>query len=195
MISIKEYAEKHGITYEAVRKQVKRYAGDLEGHIIVANKTQMLDEEAERYLDEKRAGNPVAAYSTERADELERLKDNNMLLLAKIAELQDQIISNNKLLAEAQASKLMLEAKDSELKSKDVIINTLETASNESASKIKRLEENLAVEMSAKEEAEEKVQSVTDEYEKEKQLREEAEEKIKKLQSRGFWDRLLNKEV
>ena len=43
MISIRDYAKKNNVSYEAIRKQVKRYENELRGHIIKKSRTQFLD--------------------------------------------------------------------------------------------------------------------------------------------------------
>lgn len=92
MISMKEYAEKHDISYEAVRKQVKRYQNDLKPHIHKVGRVNYLDEEAEAFLDEKRSKNPVIVVEDDRKNEIQRLYDENKALLLKITELQSLLI-------------------------------------------------------------------------------------------------------
>ena len=65
MISIKEYAEKHNISYEAARKQIVRYSKELEGHITRQNRKQFIDEYAEEFLNERRQQNPVVVVAEE----------------------------------------------------------------------------------------------------------------------------------
>ena len=53
-ISIKDYAKQKGVTYEAIRKQISRYKNELEGHIVVDHRRQLLDETAVAILDKHR---------------------------------------------------------------------------------------------------------------------------------------------
>ena len=44
MITIRDYAKENNVSYEAIRKQIKRYEDELNGHIIKQNRTQFLDD-------------------------------------------------------------------------------------------------------------------------------------------------------
>lgn len=92
MISLKDYAAKNHVSYEAVRQQVKRYAGELEGHIIKISRTQYLDDEAVAFLDAKRKVHPVIVQETSKDQEIQALQDENKALLLKVTELQDQLL-------------------------------------------------------------------------------------------------------
>lgn len=91
MISLKEYAQNKGISYEAVRKQVNRYKTDLEGHIHKMGRTQYLDEDAEAFLDGKRAENPIIIMESSKDEEIEALKAENKALLIKVASIQEEM--------------------------------------------------------------------------------------------------------
>ncbi len=56
-ISLKDYANELGISYEAVRQQVNKKQSELEGHIKNIGKTRFLDEEARRILSTKKPHN------------------------------------------------------------------------------------------------------------------------------------------
>ena len=72
MISFKEYATDHRISYEAVRKQVSRYEKELSGHIEKRNRKQYLDDYAVKFLDERRNSNVVAVLSDDIKNEAAR---------------------------------------------------------------------------------------------------------------------------
>lgn len=74
MISLKEYAKKNHITYEAVRAQVSRYREQLDEHIIQDGRTQYLDEIAVAFLDERRQKNPVVVYQQGKDEAIESLR-------------------------------------------------------------------------------------------------------------------------
>lgn len=59
MISIKDYAAQKNVSYEAVRKQIKRYETQLDGHLERVGRTLYLDDDAVAFLDDKRKKNPV----------------------------------------------------------------------------------------------------------------------------------------
>ena len=94
MISFKEYATDHRISYEAVRKQVSRYEKELAGHIEKRNRKQYLDDYAVKFLDERRNSNVVAVLSDDIKNEAarnEELQEENKQLLYKIAQLEEQL--------------------------------------------------------------------------------------------------------
>ena len=53
MVTLKQFADDQGISYEAVRRQVVRYADDLRGHVVRKQHTQYLDDEAVAFLKER----------------------------------------------------------------------------------------------------------------------------------------------
>ena len=100
MISIKDYAERNHISYEAARKQVARYRDDLLGHIIIQGRTQYLDDDAVAFLDEHRAANPVVIIEGDKNTQIEELKIQNENLKLRVMELQDQLIKSKDALLE-----------------------------------------------------------------------------------------------
>lgn len=112
MLSLKEYATNKGVSYEAVRKQVKRYKSELEGHISKVNRTQYLDDEAVAFLDTKRQENPVILLQVDKDEEIQRLSNENKMLLLKVTELQDALLREKDTVKELQTEKIaLLEAK------------------------------------------------------------------------------------
>lgn len=87
-MQIKDYAMSRGITYEAVRRQLKQYAKDLEGHVTKKGKTYLLDDQAVTILDGHRINKTVVVEPTDNMvkDEVERLK-------AEIDQLKNQVIA------------------------------------------------------------------------------------------------------
>lgn len=96
MLSLKDYAQSAGVSYEAVRQQVNRYKMELSGHIQKEGRTQFLDDEAIAFLDRKRQENPVVKMAAE-IKELETVlqaKDEQIKLLReKIALLESELES------------------------------------------------------------------------------------------------------
>ena len=96
MISIKDYAKAHGISYEAVRQQVSRYAGrEMDGfrlsdHITKIDRTQYIDDEGAAFLDSRRAKNPVIIQQEERDETIERLRNRVDELQARLITAQDE---------------------------------------------------------------------------------------------------------
>lgn len=99
MITLKDYAEKHNVSYEAVRQQVARYAEreedgfKLSDHISKVDRTQYLDDEAVAFLDQKRAKNPVVIMESSKDEEIERLKSDLDMLRVRIDGLQTKLIA------------------------------------------------------------------------------------------------------
>ena len=93
MISLKDYAAKRNITYEAVRKSVARYKDELDGHIIKIDRTQFLDDEAEAFLDEKRQKNPVVIIQQDKDEQIEQLRRENEQLKDKLIAAQEALLN------------------------------------------------------------------------------------------------------
>lgn len=94
MITFKQYAADHRISYESVRKQVQRYKDDLAGHVLKQHRTQYLDDYAVNFLNERRNRTVVISLSEEAQKEAERvgnLQEENKQLLYKIAQLEEQL--------------------------------------------------------------------------------------------------------
>ena len=115
MISIKEYAKSRKISYEAARKQIVRYAEELESHIIKSDRTQYLDEYAVEILDEKRQSNPIIILETAKDEELSQLRNEKEVLLIKVATLQEELLNSQKEIKMLHQEKIeRLEQKDQE---------------------------------------------------------------------------------
>lgn len=61
VLTIKEYANSRGISYNSARKMVERYRDVLGSSITVNGRTQQLHTDAIIYLDKKRAASPDPA--------------------------------------------------------------------------------------------------------------------------------------
>ena len=110
MESIKNYAKARNISYEAARKQVKRYAAELEGHIRTQNRTQYLDNYAVELLDSHRQSSPIVIMQQDKDDELQQLRQENKALLQQVAALQDKLLTARGSAIEAAKQTVMLEA-------------------------------------------------------------------------------------
>lgn len=113
-ITIKDYAHKCGVSYEAIRKQVGRYSDELEGHIVKHGRTLVLDEWAEDFLGAKRQGNPVVVAQADLQQQLRQLQDENKALLIKVADQADKLAGAYKQLADMQQQALQLPAAQKE---------------------------------------------------------------------------------
>lgn len=92
VISLKDYAKRHNISYEAVRKQVSRFKNELSEHIIQDGKQQLLDEEAVAFLDARREKNPISIIQQDKDDTISALEAENKNLLHQIVVLQNELL-------------------------------------------------------------------------------------------------------
>ena len=114
MQTIKEYAKNNGVTYEAIRKQIKTYEVELKEHIMKNGRTQYLDDYAVDFLNKKRANNTIIVAQADKDEEIKRLENENKALLLKVAELQDQLLKEKDSVKALQEEKIqLLEQKES----------------------------------------------------------------------------------
>lgn len=104
LITIKDYADRSGISYEAARQLINRHRDELGDHITKRKKTQYLDEEAVELLNGIRGNNELSARMSSDAEELADLRQEKAIMLQKIAEQADRISA----LAEWKAEQSML---------------------------------------------------------------------------------------
>ena len=96
MVSIKDYAKEHGVSYEAVRSQVARYMDRevdgfrLSDHISKVGRTQYIDDEGIAFLDERRSRSPIVIQQEERDETIERLRTRVDELQARLIAAQDE---------------------------------------------------------------------------------------------------------
>lgn len=182
MISIKDYAQSCGVSYEAIRKKLTQYREELDGHIMKQGRTQYLDDYAVEFLDKHR--DPQRVVQHIQADEYTKMLEfENKELLRKIAEQADMISAlsrekadNAVLIASAEANKLLLDTTKSELKElREELPQKLEAAKTEGR---KAAEEHYNKEL-----------------EPIKAERDSLKIKNEKLMNRNAWERLINKEV
>lgn len=102
MISIKDYAAQKNVSYEAVRKQIKRYETQLDGHLERVGRTLYMDDDAVAFLDEKRKKNPVVVVQEDKDKVVQGLYEENKQLLIKITALQDELIEEKSKVQELQ---------------------------------------------------------------------------------------------
>lgn len=121
MITLKEYAKERGVSYEAVRKQVVRYRGELREHIVKKDRTQYLDDEGVALLDKKRASNPIIILEHDKDQQIETLKaqldaekEKNGKLKDQIIILQNQKIEDTKQIGELREKLALLTVKKAE---------------------------------------------------------------------------------
>lgn len=122
MVSIKDFARDYGVSYEAVRRQIKRYGAELQGHIHVQGRTQYLDDVAVAFLAEHRSRPAMAVYD-DAADrhiqdlegKVKTLLEEKVLLADRISELAEWKAEKALEIAEMNQTKLMLASAQGEL--------------------------------------------------------------------------------
>ena len=94
-LSVKQYAQSRVISYEAVRRQLKTYSEELEGHVRKKNRNTYLDEEAQKILDEHRKERAVVVTASNEQTQLQidTLTRDLAELRAQYTELQNELIA------------------------------------------------------------------------------------------------------
>lgn len=106
MVTLKEYAARSHVTYEAVRQLVKTHEKALAGHIHKQGRARVLDDEACAYLDSVRKSNPVVILAESRDEEIDRLTAENKALMVQVMQLQDALLQERKRVSELQAAEV-----------------------------------------------------------------------------------------
>ena len=92
MLSIKDYAERKGVSTQAVYKQLKTHEKALEGHIQKISGKRYLDDEAVAYLDAQSENTPSVIVQNGTDELVEELRAENERLKLKVEFLQEQMI-------------------------------------------------------------------------------------------------------
>ncbi|WP_337603594.1 hypothetical protein [Acidaminococcus timonensis] len=207
MITIKDYAKQKGVSYEAIRKQIKRYEDELEGHLVKQNRFLMLDDEAVRFLDSKRSENPVIVYEQNKDEELEQLRHENKVLLIQMNTVQDQLGKvQQKLIAEMNTTKLLTsekvqyleykaqaEQKDLQLQDAAKARDAAQQKADQQEALLRLKEQQIGALTAARESAAENLQAAQTRMEELEKRAKAAEKESLRLKNRSFWDRLFNR--
>ena len=94
IMTIKQFADSQGISYEAVRKQVVRYSDELSGHVIRKNRTQYLDEKAVEFLQERRRESPIILQNMDQGEEISRLQAQLESMRAQLVSAQNKLLES-----------------------------------------------------------------------------------------------------
>lgn len=207
MITIKDYAKQKGVSYEAIRKQIKRYEDELEGHLVKQNRFLMLDDEAVQFLDSKRSENPVIVYEQNKDEELEQLRHENKVLLIQMNTVQDQLGKvQQKLIAEMNTTKLLTQEKvqyleyKAQSEQKEIQLKDLARARDAAQAKadqqeavLRLKEQQIGALSAAKETAAASLKAADERIDQAEARAKAAEEEASRLKNRSFWDRLFNR--
>ena len=215
MISIKDYAAQHGISYEAARQQISRYSGrEVDGfriseHINKVGRTQYLDDDAVDFLNERRSRNPVIVQQEGQSETIERMRARIDALQNRLIEAQDEYrtLLQDKHAIEMQAQKLLEDKQQvEELRAsteaaekraeaaesvKEVALKAKEEA-EAAAERIKEDFEQLKKELEeAKRQAEEDAARLKEEAEAAEQSEKEARERAERMENAGLLARIF----
>ena len=215
MITIKDYAKSHGISYEAARQQIGRYMDrevdgfHLADHISKIDRTQYLDDEAVAFLDNRRAKNPVIVQQEGRDETIERLRQRVDDLQTRLLAAQDEYrallqdkhaieLREQTLLADKQKiDELEAAAQDAEeraVQSADRERTALEAkaaAEEETAAAKRALDKVLADAAAAAQEAQAEIERLQAENDAAQAAAEEAKEKADRMDRAGLIARIF----
>ena len=94
LMTLKQFAEDQGISYEAVRRAVKRHGDKLTGHIIENDGIRYLDEEAVKILKERRRESPIVVQTMDQGEEIRELTAQIESLRAQLMQAQNELLSS-----------------------------------------------------------------------------------------------------
>ena len=159
MLSIAEYVESRGVSQTAVRRQLKRYSEELDGHIHQGNRRKMLDDFAVDFLDSHRMTKEIIVERTDyqakieiddlkaeiehKKDEISKLKDEVIFLQKQYMELKEQ---QTELLGYKAKNEILLEdaaTRESRVKELETENRDLQDDNSSKESQIQELEKEI----------------------------------------------------
>ena len=151
VISIKDFAEAQGVSYEAIRRQVARYTEELEGHITTKGRSKYLDEYAVEFLSQRRKEKPVILLQQNINAELEETKRELEAMKTLLLDAQQKIIylqeENTKQLEAKTKYEALLEdtqRKDIKLQETEKELSEVKISLSEARGKLEETEEKLS---------------------------------------------------
>ena len=94
LVTIKQFADSQGISYEAVRKQLHKYSEELSGHVIRKDRTRYLDEVAVKFLQERRRESPIILQNMDQGEEISRLQAQLESMRAQLVSAQNKLLES-----------------------------------------------------------------------------------------------------
>ena len=94
LMTLKQFADDQGISYEAVRRAVKRHGDKLTGHIIENDGVRYLDEEAVKILKERRRESPIVVQTMDQGEEIRELTAQIESLRSQLMQAQNELLSS-----------------------------------------------------------------------------------------------------
>ncbi len=191
VITLRDYAKQNNISYEAVRKQVVRYADELGDHIIKDGRQQFLDDEAVAFLDAKRQKNPVAIIQMDKDEQIEALRNEKEALLIKLASVQDELLQEkNKVQALIDEQKGQIALLEADNEAQRVKTAEAEKTIQEMRIELEKKEENEKDLSKRAVESENRLSEATKEFEDKEYL---MKQEIEQLRGRKWYQLLFKK--
>lgn len=209
MITLKDYAKQHNVTYEAIRSQVNRYREQLGDHIIQDGRQQFLDDYAVAFLDERRQKNPVVVHQQSKDEAYEQVRQELEVALKTIANLQQFKIATLESRQALEDAKTAQERRERELDKREgqmdqIVSEAVQKASEDTRKAVEeekdreiaqiRREADMALqkkERTMEEMREEMAQALLEQVEQAKQM-DEKDKRIQELENRSRWQRFLD---
>ena len=101
-MTVRQYAEQKGVTYEAARRLVQKYRPQLKEHIVTKNRTQLLDEVAVEFLNEHRRMSPLVVVREDDAGRINDLERQVESLRAQLMTAQTELLKSQQDVIELQ---------------------------------------------------------------------------------------------
>ena len=146
-MNLTEFAESRNVKINAISNYMSRHAEKFAGHTKKVGKSIELDEVAMSILDEKYPlPRPVQIMNGVEPEEHKAVQDKLTAAQDFIIKLQDKMMEDQKLLAQAEAQKQLLEDKEAQLNAakvegekKDTEIDSLKKANEDLRAELERL--------------------------------------------------------
>ena len=108
--SVKDYAEKHGITIQAVYQQINRKQNKefIAQHSKKIQGVKHLDEEAVKFLESKRENSPAVIVQSDDRERIAQLEAEKEALFLKVVELQEIIMKKSEKIEQLQEANIQL---------------------------------------------------------------------------------------
>ena len=116
MITIRNYASKHGCTVQNIYKHIKANKEHLEGHVIKQGSKQFLDEFAQEFLDQFITPKETVQIADEvLMKEINKLRAQLVMENQKVSDLAMKNMELGEQIAHMQANQMLLENKSNQL--------------------------------------------------------------------------------
>lgn len=110
-ITIKDFAEAEGVSYEAIRQSVMRYKDEMQGHVFQRNRVTYLDETAVEYLKKRRKVSPVVIHREDKQAEERALREQLESLRSRYELSQEKLVAALEHVQELQGQVRQIEEK------------------------------------------------------------------------------------